>query len=788
MTSEIMLGLLGLIGPAVLLVLAVRRWLDPLPWRIAVLLLGLSAIFLGRVLVSATSPLPLDSAASAYPIRGIVGEVVAANSNTSETARQVLPWLTAVKEAVKAGRLPLWNRHVLAGTPLLGNGQAAPFSPFFVVTLFVPLPRQMTIMAGLKLFVAMLFGVLLLRREGLGWAASTLGALLFAGCLFQVVFLYYPMTSVTALLPGLLYALSRGADRHDRASLVLLALVTAAMLAGGHPESVLHAATAAVGWLVLEWVAPRAPDRRRPRLAPVAAAVLAGLLLAAPAWLPLLEQIPGSARKAGIERPGRSGHTPRLAFGETALLVDPDHFGHPARGSWASRSNYAEKASFYLGLVPLVLLTPALLSPASGRRDRLLAAAAGLTLLIAADWTPLAQLVNSTPPYEFAANARLRVVVVLLSAVAAARVLDRRDRRDLPVAAAAIVVVLAGWALAAAHRVEPPHPTFGLAALAGLWLAIALAAAPRWRRLSPAALALPLVFVELAAANEAFHPARDEALFAPGLPIVDAIEKDASGTGPFRVVGRGWTLLPDLATHYRLEDIRGADPMASATYLRVLDGVAPRHRRWPNVRLVERFPQPLLDLLNVRYVLTAPGGRLPPPFEQRYSGPDGELYSNPRAVERFFVPRRIAGCPDGEVVERLQTSDDPGGTALVGWLADGTEQPNGPAHVADVVDDGFGGFRLIVDAERPTLVATSLPADRGWRVRLDGGPTPIQQVNLAFVGFTVPAGRTEVDLRYHPRTFDIGIGLSIVGLIALAVLAATTRRLAGVRTPPCHGP
>jgi len=72
---------------------------------------------------TATSPVPLDAAASGYPIRGIVGEVVVANGNTSETARQVLPWLAAVKDAYRAHRVPLWNRHSLSGTPLLGNGQ-----------------------------------------------------------------------------------------------------------------------------------------------------------------------------------------------------------------------------------------------------------------------------------------------------------------------------------------------------------------------------------------------------------------------------------------------------------------------------------------------------------------------------------------------------------------------------------------------------------------------------------------------------------------------------------------
>ena len=45
-----------------------------------------------------------------------------------------------------------------AGYPLLANGQSAPFSPLFLATLFVPLPDQIVAMAGLKIFLALVFG------------------------------------------------------------------------------------------------------------------------------------------------------------------------------------------------------------------------------------------------------------------------------------------------------------------------------------------------------------------------------------------------------------------------------------------------------------------------------------------------------------------------------------------------------------------------------------------------------------------------------------------------------
>ncbi len=629
---DIILGLIGIIAPAGLLVAAIRRWLDPMPWRVAGLMLALTLLFLGRVVFTAQSPLPLDAAAKGYPIRGVVGEVEVANSNTSETARQVLPWTAAVKSAIRAGRAPLWDRHSLSGHPLLGYGQAAPFSPFFLSTIYVPLPRQMLSMAALKLFVAMLFGCLLLRREGLGWSVSILGSMVFAYSLFHVVFLYYPLTSVTALLPALLYSVSRLLDRPEPASIVALALVTAGILSGGHPESALHAAAAAAGWLALEAVAPRQSHNWHPALRGTALAVAVGVLLSSTAWLPIIEQIPESMRKTEAGPTERSGHTERLDVRAAALLVNPDHFGHPARGTWDYRSNYAEMASLYMGLVPIALLLTAGLSRRSGRRDRMLLLGCGVGLLFAADWTPIAHLVNSTPPFSLAANARLRFVVTLLAAVAAARCLGRLDRKDLPWLAISTTAVMIAWFWLGQSETERASSYLGPTALLGLWLAIAVHSIPRFRVIPVAALAVPLVFLELAALNAAFHPPRDERLYAPDLPIVNAIRDHSAGRGPFRVTGRDWTLLPDLATHYGLEDIRGVDPLASSAYVEVLDSTAKRHPRWRNVRLIQRFPQPILDFLNVRYVLTEPGRRLPPPFEHQARERVVAVYANRKKI------------------------------------------------------------------------------------------------------------------------------------------------------------
>src|SRR6266851_1229011 len=161
----IVLLLLGIVLPAVLLVACVRRWIVPVPWTIALPLMTLTLVFLHGAVFSSRLPVPVDEVARGYPWRGLFGDVVAANPLTNDTVKLFLPWMQVAREELAHGRAPLWNRYSFAGYPLLANGESAPFSPLFLATLIVPLPKQIVAMAALKIFAALMFTYLFLKRE-----------------------------------------------------------------------------------------------------------------------------------------------------------------------------------------------------------------------------------------------------------------------------------------------------------------------------------------------------------------------------------------------------------------------------------------------------------------------------------------------------------------------------------------------------------------------------------------------------------------------------------------------
>ncbi len=683
--------------PALLIVLAMRRWYVRVPWWVAAAAMALTLAFLHGAVFTSKLPVPVDEVMRGYPYRGVFGVSEARNPLTNDTVKQILPWMHVVREQLAAGSLPLWNPHQFSGYPLLANGQSAPFAPLFLATLFVALPKQLVAMAGLKIFLALLFGYLFIRDEDVSPAAALFGSAVFAFSVFQTVYLYYPLTTVTCLLPAAAYAV-RGCTRDGgRRWTVLLALVTAAVASSGHPESAVHIGIACL------LVAPLS-------LRAIKAALL-GLLLAAPAWVPVLEQALLSTRAASLAGVAHPSFPKAFAW----LLLNPDGFGNPARGTWDWIYNYAIVAPTYLGLVPLALLLAAPFSRPK-RRDLLLLAAMVVLFLISMNWTPLGRAVNAIPPLSLMANDRLRFAIAFFAGIIAARAVERL--RLVPAAIASLVVGAAAiWLLHARWNVTLGWTaSFGVLSLLLFWLG----------RARPAAAALA-VLVELFAFNAGFNALVSGAWYRPRLPILDRLAELSRGE-PSRILGHDWTFLPNAAAQYGFEDIRGSDPMALAAYARFFERIAVQDAS--DVRRVQDLTRPELAFLGVRFLLTDPSVNPPPSWVLRYEGPDGKLFEARRWSRRFF------------------------GNARVGPIAQ-----QSPAHL-----------RFDVDAPARTLIASSQVFAPGWRVTVDGERVPIAKLHGTFIGFHVPAGRHRVDVRYVPLTFYASLIAT-----ALALLLLTTR-------------
>jgi hypothetical protein len=729
----IALVLLGILLPAALLVVSVRRWFAPVPWPIALLLMAMTLAFLHGAVFTSKLPVPVDEVARGYPWRGLFGDVVAANPLTNDTVKLFLPWMQIAREELAHGRAPLWNRYAFAGYPLLGNGESAPFSPLFLATLMVPLPKQIVAMAALKIFAALLFTFLFLKREQVSDAAAVFGAVVFGFSTLLTVFLYYSTASVVAFLPAAAFALLHAIDRQTKASVVLVALVIATLLANGHPESVLHIAVGCGGILAIELLrrgsevarsrgnlppaTPRDSEPARPRardfLAPLSG-VVAGLALGAPAWIPVLEQVRLSERFASL---GQTVPVQQLPFTAAWAIISPNGFGNPVRHNWSWVGHYVGVAISYGGLLPLALVVAAVLWRRTENRERLRIVLAVLLFLVAMDWTILGRALNAIPPFNIAANDKLRFVCIFLIATVAAKTLD--VSKTVMSIASAPVVFLALYVYAKRSDLMRPADLLGVAAII-----VFILLPQRFRGWGGVAL----VFAELCAFNSGFNALVDAKYFRPPLPIVEALRAHMPRE-PFRVAGISWTLMPNSAAQYGLEDIRGSDPMAFASYDRFLRRFTDSELGW--IPLIGDANRPELDFLNVRFLFGEPDASPGGVWRLIYRGADGTLWEkNPAALPRFFTR--------GGEVRNLRAG--------------------APAE-----------FTMTVVASSPALVESSEVLAPGRRVYVGGHRVPLRHIDDTFIGFDVPAGVSDVRVVYRPMSFYVSIVIALLTVISLWV-------------------
>jgi hypothetical protein len=203
-----------------------------------------------------------------------------------------------------------------------------------------------------------------------------------------------------------------------------------------------------------------------------------------------------------------------------------------------------------------------------------------------------------------------------------------------------------------------------------------------------------------------------------------------------------------------------------------------------------------LDLLNVRYVLSyekhhlirdntfADAKRYRRVSKQADLGTTIYERVSPYGAHWFadevrFLPRdrllaavRTSRMPDGQPVDLskvvlLEDSVDRRGIP--------TGAPTGDAAVTDVVHRQPEEISLQVRSDAPRLLVVSEVAYEGWRATIDGRDVPILKPYGILRGIVVPAGTSEVVMRYRPASFVWGMWLSLAGCVALALLGVVGR-------------
>jgi hypothetical protein len=550
---------------------------------------------------------------------------------------------------------------------------------------------------------------------------------------------------------------------------------------GGHPETLLQIVTGAGVYFLFE-LAWAVREGRLGWRRPLGRALLAGALslgLSAAQLLPFLEALPHTA-----EHSFRSSYFAHLkkslplpgSLRRMATSAVPYAYG--VSGFGRGPAEIVEPAA-YAGAV---LLPFAILGLASRRRERWPLLVNGLFgLALFARLPGVTDALDSLPLFDIGINDRLIVLTAFaVSGLAALGV----ERLRAPGGTRLFLFAAGGSAAALASLFLLLRPSMAAAGLPASYvggrfalqmvplLAALAAVAFLARRRAGLAVAVCLVLLLAQRGLEAgtLYPTLPGDSLHPRLPAFDHIPPNV----PWRFMALGYRFLPNASTFYELEDVRGYEAMTLKRFFDTYPLWCQHQAVWFN--RVDDATRPFLSFLNVRWVLAARGGKIPPGWKLVHEDGGGLLLESSRVLPRAFAPKEVWREPDpqreiavlrqiADYGERGVASAAPGGGPARTWL------PNGRATVR-IARYGAQEMAMDVDAAAAALVATSTVAWPGWRLTLDGRPAPTISYNHAFVGFVVPPGRHRAVLTYLPRSVVWGVGVSLASLaLGLFLLA-----------------
>ncbi|MBI2940420.1 MAG: oligosaccharide flippase family protein [Chloroflexi bacterium] len=289
-------------------------------------------------------------------------------------------------------------------------------------------------------------------------------------------------------------------------------------------------------------------------------------------------------------------------------------------------------------------------------------------------------------------------------------------------------------------------------------------------------LGAALVFVELYAIGAGFLTRVDSAIVHYVPPAVRFLQQRQAVEGPFRVAGFGGpdALRPNTAMLAGLEDVRGYDSMFPRQFVEYWSLIEPPdallYNQIANLRRAASLASPLLDLLNVRYIVTAE--RLDEPGLRPVYDGELRIYERPSALPRAFFVGGAQPVPDVTASRRAITAPgfDPRRTVVVEGPATGP-QTGGFAEV-EIAQRWADRMQLHVHAPSAGHVVVLESYFPGLTARVNGADAPVYRADANFRAVPVPAGDSVVEVRYNPDSFKLGLFASFLAAIVVALVGA----------------
>jgi hypothetical protein len=653
-------------------------------------------------------------------------------------ADYVIPWdfryyhfnqAAFLTESLRAGHFPLWDPYTYCGMAFFANIPAQVFYPPTLLTAFASnwlggdrLMLLLTLQLVLHIFFAGVVTLWLLETLGCGRLAALIGATaLQLGCYFASQTQHLCAIDGGAWLPLSALALIKLARGWSARWVWILAVSLAMPILAGYPSNISEAFLCS-SVLALALIASRRATWRL--LVSYAAGAAGALALAAIQLIPTIQIATMSVSRYRGDWRGRGSG---IRLEALPSMVWPNYFHILDLRGYRLPYNFTF-LYLYCGIATLLLAAVALGRRRSPYAIPFLIFTIASALMMHGDATPIGQvllpyfldLVHDTVYPEF-----MMVGFSLGIAVLAGLGANRLSAKPLVLTALLLFMIFdltyfgSGRPMNTISTKQEPGVT------------------PQHFDGSVELLATVRRFV-----NASQPPARLET-------YADAMS---------------WT---SMAPTIQIPTGNGNDPSALTRFMNVRRLFC-GGTRWGRYYEVADLNSPILDLLNVRFVISRKA--LPPngKFRLVATPPAHYLYENASALPRFFLVRRtIASGSEQQSLALMRSREyDPAQVAIV-EDAEGQEYPQGDASPVNIVSYGQNEVVLETNAAQPRFLVTSEAEYPGWRAFIDGADARMVRTNVAFRGLAVPAGHHRIVFRFRPPILWWSGGISAIALVAM---------------------
>jgi hypothetical protein len=660
-----------------------------------------------------------------------------------------LPLITFLRDELSENRFALWNPYNYGGYPVYANIQACFFHPLVFASAFISslltwqsLPLLLEWAVVLQVWIGGVAAYRLFRAIGLGAASAWTGAVMFeTGSYFASRAEHIDSMMAAAWMPLAWLAVWHLREKLRVDWLAGLAAALGLAVWGGFPQATVAVFGSTVMFAVL--LAAFGTARAKSILWTCCACVL-GILLAAAPFIPTTQLTELSVAKFRADYLGTGGG---LYWQSLVSLVAPNHYNifDMARfnGPWDPTFLY-----LYSSIGGLLLAIFALFSVV--RRRNRTAALFALMLLFGMFW----MLGDKTIVW--------RALFPLLPPAVRIGIHPEYTYCIFSLA-------IAGLAAIGLETLKVPT---GVQWAIGAIVAIDLFLVGSGRPMNAQS-----VKSEPGVTRDAFDGSRQ---------LLNEVRGSVNQNNPpwrFDTVDASmeWT---NGAPILQIPSAAGISPMApeNAIQLRLFlhDGY-----RWGWNYPLEKLDSPIVDLLNVRYVITRPQDipRLAAlaKFHHVASLPGTELFENSTVFPRFFLVHnvRTVASPDEARDLIRQRRIDLRREAIVDQPVELRSNNGVGANLADDVTTlkyEPDEIEVSTQTQNEAVLVLSETYYPGWKAWVDESPVQVFQTDIALRGVVVPAGSHRVRMQFRPLLLPIVLLISLGTAILLAFSAFMYRR------------